>query len=412
MAYRDVILALAPDHYWTFDGVYDDIGVGPSAPKPANNVQTGTVTVAGSPVSLDATASLSITGATSSTESADSPEINSNTQAFRTMGGWYVVGAIARPPTAIYKEGGGTNNIALLLGFGNNVIAQAVDAGDFDIQAFADRPLTPNRPYHICFRFQYDAAGTKEFALFIDGVKQAQTVPSPPAPTREMSSHVGDIVWGDPDTNLNVGGTIIGFSGPIDGARYNDWATWTTALTDTQIRQELFEKGAVATHTVTSQAELDALAGGVISETPCAIDVNVAGSIALRADNITFTEASIHVRYLGTGTLTWTNGNGSNATITAATAGGTVIVNDEVPLTLTGLKNPTEVRVFAAGTTTEVAGQEAVTTGTFTTTIDTGTAAQVDIAVLSTGYQNLRLTGVDLTSGAVTIPIQQQVDRQ
>lgn len=81
-------------------------------------------------------------------------------------------------------------------------------------------------------------------------------------------------------------------------------------------------------------------------------------------------------------------------------------------LTLTGLKNPTEVRVFRGGTTDLLAGEENVTTGSFAWTFDPDDASSVDIAVLSLGYQNLRLTGIALALADVTIPVQQQLDRQ
>jgi hypothetical protein len=81
-------------------------------------------------------------------------------------------------------------------------------------------------------------------------------------------------------------------------------------------------------------------------------------------------------------------------------------------LSLTGLKNPSEVRVFRAGTTTEVAGAENVTSGTFSWQFDPGDVASVDIAVLSLGYQNMRLLGVALSLADLAIPMQQQIDRQ
>jgi hypothetical protein len=84
---------------------------------------------------------------------------------------------------------------------------------------------------------------------------------------------------------------------------------------------------------------------------------------------------------------------------------------DLVPLTLTGLKNPTEVRVFNAGTTTEIAGQENVTSGTFTTEIDGGAYPDVDISILALGYQNTRLLNQTLGDG-LSIPVSQVVDRQ
>jgi hypothetical protein len=85
---------------------------------------------------------------------------------------------------------------------------------------------------------------------------------------------------------------------------------------------------------------------------------------------------------------------------------------DTITLTLTGLKNPTEVRVFNAGTTTEIAGQESITSGTFSASIDAGAYPSVDISILALGYQNTRLLAVDLSGGDLSIPVQQQLDRQ
>lgn len=91
--------------------------------------------------------------------------------------------------------------------------------------------------------------------------------------------------------------------------------------------------------------------------------------------------------------------------------GGSVTLVNSTTLTLTNLKNPTEVRVFDVGTTTEIAGQEDVTNGTFAAGIDAATYPTVDISILSLGYQNFRLTGIDMTSSQ-TIPVVQQIDRQ
>jgi hypothetical protein len=84
---------------------------------------------------------------------------------------------------------------------------------------------------------------------------------------------------------------------------------------------------------------------------------------------------------------------------------------ETVPLALTGLRNPTEVRVFDAGTTTLITGQENVTGGTFTADIDPTVYTNVDISVLSLGYQNIRYLNQVLGTG-LTIPVQQQIDRQ
>jgi hypothetical protein len=84
-------------------------------------------------------------------------------------------------------------------------------------------------------------------------------------------------------------------------------------------------------------------------------------------------------------------------------------LDPQITITLTGLVNPTEVRVFSASTTTEIAGQETITSGQFSFDVASGTL--IDISILSLQYQNLRLKNYNVTSDA-TIPIQQIVDRQ
>lgn len=81
-------------------------------------------------------------------------------------------------------------------------------------------------------------------------------------------------------------------------------------------------------------------------------------------------------------------------------------------LSITGLKANSEVRIFDASTTTLVAGIENVT-GTFTWEFDpTEHPSGVDISIISLGYQNMRITGVSLPLADVSIPVQQQIDRQ
>jgi hypothetical protein len=81
-------------------------------------------------------------------------------------------------------------------------------------------------------------------------------------------------------------------------------------------------------------------------------------------------------------------------------------------LTISGLKNPSEVRIFDAGTTTEIAGEENITDGTFTWQFDPEEYPSVDISIISLNYQNIRLLGQSLTLADLTIPVQQQIDRQ
>lgn len=141
----------------------------------------------------------------------------------------------------------------------------------------------------------------------------------------------------------------------------------------------------------------------------------------------------VELTSLGSGSMTWDNkltgysGTAGNAglfvnvgsgtldisvsafgdTPTIRTAGATVNIVVSTTLELTGLVAGSEVRVFEAGTTTEVAGVESSGT-TYSTPI---TVSSVDISILSLGYQNIRLKA-QATNVDRSIPIQQVVDRQ
>ena len=145
-----------------------------------------------------------------------------------------------------------------------------------------------------------------------------------------------------------------------------------------------------------------------------AILVDVPGNITLNASEVDFQGNTVDISYNGTGTLDWFNINGSNAATSSAPGGGTVNIINSATLTLTGLENPTEVRVYdTASPLTELAGQETVTTGTFTAGIDPGATPNVNVAIVhGTDRQNIFISPLDMTSGDVTIPIQQVLDRQ
>ncbi len=121
------------------------------------------------------------------------------------------------------------------------------------------------------------------------------------------------------------------------------------------------------------------------------------------------TSAAVYNNSGGAVTLNITGG-GSTPTIRNG-AGASTTINSNVSVTLTGLKNPSEVRVFNAGTQTERSGTgaENVTSGSHTFSLPSGTS--VDIVILALAYQNLRLLSFSTTVDA-TVPIQQQLDRQ
>ncbi len=102
-----------------------------------------------------------------------------------------------------------------------------------------------------------------------------------------------------------------------------------------------------------------------------------------------------------TGTITLLNSGLIIGTSTDSV--GTTTVST---LTLTGLQPNSEVRVYSAGTTTELAGVEN-SAATFSATLE---ASSVDIVIHSVGYEYQKIEGAD-TSANLSLPIQQRFDR-
>ena len=132
------------------------------------------------------------------------------------------------------------------------------------------------------------------------------------------------------------------------------------------------------------------------------IDAAAASAFAVSGNTITIKSS----RYVGdittTGTITLSNGAVAIGTLTDTT--GTTTTTS---LTFTGLQSNTEVRVYAAGTTTEVAGVE--NSGT-SVSFDISESS-VDVVLHALGYLNQRIDGLATTTN-VTLPISQVLDRQ
>jgi hypothetical protein len=138
-----------------------------------------------------------------------------------------------------------------------------------------------------------------------------------------------------------------------------------------------------------------------------AIRITAAGTYNF--NGLTFSGNAFDIENTSGGAVIINVSGGSNPTTHTSSGGGSVTINSSVGITLTGLKNPSEVRVYAQGTSTELAGQENVTSGSFVFNVGAGVA--VDISILALGYQNMRIlnysTGVD-----ATLPVSQVIDRQ
>lgn len=412
ITYTETVGDLSPDHYWTWNNTYVDIGL--QGPNNAA-VSGGSPTFTTNPLTRDKTHAWTITAQGQGATPPNSNFINGQTETTRTMGGWIRFTEIQDSFTCFYEEGGSVNNITFLMGIGGILIAQLADTGDDNVHAYSDFKLEPNRTYHIVFRFDYN--GTDRFELLVDGVVQTVTFGNPLTAT-DLDSHSGDIAFGGTYDTLEVFGTDIQFPG-VTTCYYQDWASWTVFLSDTQVREELFEKGVIGKYTISSgteaamQTALDAYADTVQGNDDCTfiIETSTDGDFELDFDNIVFNDStSIQVQYQGAGTLTANNLNGSNleASKISVPNGGTVTIVTPSTLTVNNLKNPTEVRVYTAGTQTEVAGQENVTSGTFSTSVS---VSSVDIVLISLGYQILKLEGVD-TSSDTSFPVNQLIDRQ
>ena len=411
MAYGDTLLGA--DHRWSFNNVLTD------------SVGSLTVTNTGgsfvtTPITRDATHSYQTNGrddlATVAT-TTDTGSAGFNRYAFQ---GWFQVSAIQGPPCLIYKQGDNTAGFAIFLWAGNNVMLQVKDSlSPVLVQIFSDFALTPNRPYHFFVRYLGSNRGD-EIEFYIDGVKQTSNKDGVTADNNTMTVHTSAHTWGENGvlgTEVSVGTESVIIKAPVNGF-WAEWWTWEGAdaqnITATQIRDDLFSPGAIPDVTISADTEanmqiaLDAIADTIRPDVPLCIlveEVTGGGDLNLTADNITFNpRASMHVRYEGGGTLFWTNSNGSDGSLSNAN----VTFLNPAQLTITGLQNPTEVRVYFAGTRTELAGQETVTTGTFSATIS---QTPIDIRFISLNYEIGKLSSIPITAD-LSIEATQFLDRQ
>lgn len=132
------------------------------------------------------------------------------------------------------------------------------------------------------------------------------------------------------------------------------------------------------------------------------IDATASSVFAVSGNTITIKASNFTGDMITAGLITLANGATFSGTRTDTN--GTVLP-DSI-LTLTGLQPNSEVRIYQAGTTTEVDGIENSGTSFSTTT----TESSIDLVIFNTQYQPVRTLAVD-TSTDVTLPIQQIFDR-
>ncbi len=361
MAYRDDIAALSPDHHWPFESGADLIGAA-TATAAIGAAFTGTA------VTEDAAASLTVTDRAGRATVINQTDMNTTAIAQRAMGGWFRVDSVQTPPIRVYGEGDTTASLQFILGFGNFMMVELFDGAEFvtAVQTYTDRPLEVNRPYHVFCR--YEGSGTTDLLeLWLDGV----LVDTSPLGGVDLDAHATAPAWGDSTAATASGGsgnTLVTVS--ATNCEYAHWASWSganaAALTTTSVRETLFENGALPTNTITSDTEanmqtaLTGLGAAAIGNVPLSLrveDSTTAGAdITLASAGLQFDElSSIHVQWMGTGTLTFVNSGASPATSASTPNGGTVVFAQEVTVTVTALDSATSapienarVRVVAA----------------------------------------------------------------
>lgn len=106
--------------------------------------------------------------------------------------------------------------------------------------------------------------------------------------------------------------------------------------------------------------------------------------------------------------------SGGDAPTVRNGTGASTTVNNNVSVTLSGLKENTEIRVYAAGTTTELAGIEDAIDGTIDNrsfSFALAAATDIDIVIVSIGWQYQRIEDFTIPANDATIPISQVLDR-
>lgn len=408
MAYSDIIDATNPNYRWDFNtGSTDQIG-------PADGTDT-VIAYNGIALCEDATNSAVSSTIGSRISIANTTGLNNSAQARKSIAGWFMTNTIQVPPKRIYGEGTEALCFHFPMSLGNNVMFEVVDS-TFAIQIYGI-VLLPNRAYHLCGTFE-GTAYANEVRFFIDGVEQLSANPTNRQPNVATLSPRGVAEFSDPVGTVGIGGGVIILNGNVNGY-YNQWVGWNNAsavLSATVIREELFEKGALASITITSDTEsnmqsaLSTYFNTIRPNEPLNIRVEPlsgGGDFTLDASGLTFDElASIHIQYTGSDTLSWRNDKLSDASIFSTPNNGSVTVFNQTEFTITNLRNPSEVRIYDAGTINEIVGQEDVTTGTFSADLYEDL---VDIMIVSLNYKIIRLTSVD-TSSNITLSITQYID--
>ena len=408
LPYATFVATLSPDIYYRMQGDWVDYmgnhsgaGVGDTVGTPLYD--SGTQLTRGS------TQSWNPNGINTIHEIANSAFTNStSSRTMRFIGIWVQFDKVYETPTCFWEEGGGVNNFYFAIGFGNSLIANGNDDGQWSAQSYADYKLSVGRPYFLLMRFEGNGFGNL-FTLYVNGVRVQQDVGDNPD-IATMVSHSGGLCFNKPDRNLDTGGTDIVYTG-LDQGRMSDWMTFSdlglssSPLTDAEIRS-LFVQGVIPEYTVSGteaaiQTTLDGIAPEAFSDVGCAIRIKVPSdqsSPTFDLDSITFDDrVDIQIIWDGTAGQTLTLVNNGTSNVDAANCetpnGGSIVVQNPATLTVNGLINGCEIRLYddLGGVVygTELLGQETLSGTTIQYSHD-GTTNDIIIQMIASGYVEVK----------------------
>lgn len=422
-SYEAIVTGLNPDIFHTFQNTYVDTQGVAAANSQASTGSFGFVTI---PLTRGATHSWTCNNNNSRIEMNDTIYTNITTRhTQRLIGGWIQLGQVYLVPSGFYDEGGQLNNLYMVVGFGNVLLGNISDSYGspaFKVQVYSDFKLSTNRPYHVMIKF----IGGTGFTMFVDGVEVSKTNGNP-ITNKTMSTHSGDWVYGKPDGSLDTGGTDIQYPSAPD-LLISHFGTWSglsaTFPTDSEIRTELFEKGAIATDLITSDTEanmqlaVDALANTDYVDKPLPLKINKSsdGNFRIELDHITFDDrCSMHVQYTGNTTLTIVNNGTSNCDLSKCSTpyGGTIVIENPATFTIDGLITGSIVEIYdneivdVGNRNTKLAF--ANNSGTSFQYSHNGTSNDVIVAVLKSGYKEIKLL-YTLGSNNQTLTVVPEVD--
>ncbi len=191
-----------------------------------------------------------------------------------------------------------------------------------------------------------------------------------------------------------------------DGMEYQKNAEAWTAGAGTVVNGDTVTLR-VTTSALNSTAVSGTLDIGGVTDTWIATTLSGGGAeLSINNDRVFDPLASIHIQWMGTGTLEVTNINGGNASIGSTPNGGTIVFLNPSQLTINNLANNTDVVITLPGTETEVISELDIISGTFSESIG---VASVDISLLVDNQKYRRFNSVDMSSD-VTIDAGQIFD--